>query len=174
MPADELERLIHAGNQDAKDTLKRAACEIFKNLIVVDDSLGLSNMDKAIEEAEHLWGADPDLVVIDYLELMNGNGVSDDANANVKSKSQALKSWVKGKNWPTVVLHQGTRSGSEPGKPITMTSMAYGGEQEGTIVIGVRRKKDDRDMDVYQRQTHENTVTLHVVKNQSPCEDHPP
>lgn len=168
MPADELEHLIHADNKEAQDTLKRAANDIFKNLIVVDDSLGLSNMDKAIAEAQDMWGADPDLVVIDYLELMSGNGNSDDANSNVKSKSQALKGWVKGKNWPTVVLHQGTRSGSEPGKPITMTSMAYGGEQEATIVIGVRRKKDDRDGDIWMRQTHENTVTLHVVKNKRP------
>jgi len=168
MPADELERLIHSGNVQAKATLKKAATEIFKNLIVVDDSLGIQQMDKAIAEATDLWGAPPDLVCIDYLELMHGNGVSDDANANVKSKSQALKGWVKSKDWPTVVLHQGTRSGSEPGKPITMTSMAYGGEQEGAVVIGVRRKKDNRDADIWERKTHENTVTLHVVKNKRP------
>ena len=166
--ADELERLIHQDDADAKATLRKAATDIFKNLIVVDDSLGLGNMDKAIEEAKDLWGCDPDLCVIDYLELMQGNATSDDANSNVKSKSQALKKWVKGKTWPTVVLHQGTRSGSEPGKPITMTSMAYGGEQEGTIVIGVRRKKDDRDADTWVRATHEKTVTLHVVKNKRP------
>lgn len=168
IPADELERQIHRGDEEAKATLRHAATDIFKNLIVVDDSLGLGSMDKAIEEAKHLWGAPPDLVVIDYLELMQGDSVSDDANANVKKKSQSLKKWVKGKDWPTVVLHQGTRSGSEPGKPITLTSMAYGGEQEGTIVIGVRRKKDNRDADVWERQTHENTVTLHVVKNKRP------
>ena len=168
VPADELERLIHEGDPAAKATLKRAATEIFKNLVVVDDSLGMEAMDKAIEEATDLWGAPPELVVIDYLELMQGNAVSDDANANVKKKSQALKKWVKSKDWPTIVLHQGTRSGSEPGKPISMTSMAYGGEQEATIVIGVRRKKDDRDADMWARQANQSTVTLHVVKNKRP------
>jgi len=168
LPADELERLIHSGDEAATATLKRAACEIFKNLIVVDDSLGISAMDQAIEEATRLWGAAPELVILDYLELMQGDSVSDDANANVKRKSQSLKKWVKDKLWPTIVVHQATRSGGAPGQPISMTSMAYGGEAEGTIVIGVRRKRDNKDLDAWERQQHKDTVTIHVVKNKRP------
>ena len=95
--ADILERRIRQGDEEAKVALKTAAIDTFQNLIVVDESLGLGAMTKAVEEARTYWGADPDCIVIDYLELLQGNSFSDDASANVKAKSQSLKRWEIGR-----------------------------------------------------------------------------
>lgn len=166
--ADVLERRIRQGDDTAKVELKTAAIDTFKNLIVVDESLGLSAMTKAIAEATAHWGAAPECIIIDYLELMQGNSFSDDASANVKAKSQGLKRWVKDQGCPVVVVHQATRSKGAPGQAITMLSMAYGGEQEATMVIGVRRKRDDQSLDSWDRQCEKDTVTLHLAKNKRP------
>lgn len=166
--ADILERRIRQGDEEAKVALKTAAIDTFQNLIVVDESLGLSAMTSAVTEATAYWGAPPDCIVIDYLELMQGNAFSDDASANVKSKSQALKRWVKDQDCPVIVVHQATRSKGAPGQAITMMSMAYGGEQEATMVIGVRRKRDDQSLDSWDRQCEQDTVTLHLAKNKRP------
>lgn len=166
--AEVLERRIRQHDAAAKASLKAAATGLFRNLVVIDESLGLEAMTRAIAEATDYWKAPPQLVVIDYLELMQGDAHSDDAGGNVKSKSQALKKWVKDKPFPTMVLHQGTRGRCAPGEPITMLSMAYGGEQEGTVVIGARRKREYDQLDSWERDQHKNTITLHVVKNKRP------
>lgn len=166
--ADILERRIRQGDETAKVELKTAAVDTFKNLIVVDESLGLSAMTQAVDEATAYWGAPPECIIIDYLELLQGNSFSDDASANVKGKSQALKRWVKDRDCPVVVVHQATRSKGAPGQAITMLSMAYGGEQEATMVIGVRRKRDDQSLDSWDRQCEKDTITLHLAKNKRP------
>jgi replicative DNA helicase len=166
--ADVLERRIRQGDETAKVELKTAAVDTFKNLIVVDESLGLSAMTKAVREATTYWGAPPECIIIDYLELMQGNSFSDDASANVKAKSQSLKRWVKDQDAPVIVVHQATRSKGAPGQAITMMSMAYGGEQEATMVIGVRRKRDDEKLDSFERQRVQDTLTLHLAKNKRP------
>lgn len=166
--ADILERRIRQGDQEAKVGLKTAAVDTFQNLIVVDESLGLSAMTQAVAEATAYWGGAPDAIIIDYLELMQGNSYSDDASANVKAKSQALKRWVKDQGCPVIVVHQATRSKGAPGAPISMLSMAYGGEQEATMVIGVRRKRDDQTLDSWDRQCEQDTLTLHLAKNKRP------
>lgn len=166
--AEVLEKRIRQGDEEAKVALKTSAVDTFANLIVVDESLGLTAMNKAIEEATNYWEGAPECIIIDYLELMQGNAFSDDAVANVKAKSQALKRWVKEQSCPVVVCHQNTRSKGGPGQAVTMLSMAYGGEQEATMVIGVRRKRDDQALDSWERQCQQDTITLHLAKNKRP------
>lgn len=165
--AEELERRIKAGDEKSKQALREAATTVFSNLIVVDESLGLAAMDQAIAEATEWWGEDPQLVVIDYLGSMQSDG-ADDGDGGIKRKAQALKRWVKDKDFPTMVLHQNTRSNGGPGKPVTLTSGGFGGEAEATFVIGVRRKADNIEAEEFVRQRERNTVTLHLVKNKRP------
>ena len=86
----------------------------------------------------------------------------------VKRKVAALKRWCKAQPFPTVCLHQNTRSRGGPGEPVTLMSVAFGGEQEATMIVGVRRKKDSQELDEWARNAHEKTITLHVVKNKRP------
>ena len=165
--AEDLENAIRQGDAQAKADLKVAATGEFKNLIVVDDSLGLDAMTTAIEEATEYWGAPPECVIIDYLQSMQGSATTSD-DGGIKAKVAAVKRWVKDKPFPTLLVHQNTRSRGAPGEPITILSGAFGGEQEATCIIGVRRKKDWADLDEWARRKHEARVTLHVVKNKRP------
>jgi hypothetical protein len=108
------------------------------------------------------------LTPVGLARSFHGNSFSDDASANVKAKSQSLKRWVKDQCAPVIAVHQATRSKGAPGEPITMLSMAYGGEQEATMVIGVRRKRDDQKLDSWERQCEQDTITLHLAKNKRP------
>lgn len=165
--AESLERRIQGHDAEARRWVRDAAVHEFRHLSVVDDSLSLANMDKAIDEYTHLHGEPPQAVIIDYLSSMQaqqGEGEDD----GIKRKAAALKRWCKDKPFPTIVIHQNSRSNGAPGEPITLLSMGYGGEDVATFVIGVRRKKDWKDLDEHVRASHHSTCTLHLVKNKRP------
>jgi hypothetical protein len=63
------------------------------------------------------------------------------------------------------VIHQNTRGGGGPGEPVTMTSGRQGGEDAATTIIGARRKRDWRDMEDHERNAHQNTISISIVKN---------
>lgn len=166
--AETLERRVKDGDEEAKSIIRDTATAWFQNLIVVDDVIGIPQMLVALDEARDVWGADADAVVIDYVEMMPGDGHHEDQSASVKQKMFALKGWAKDCAFPIVALHQGTRSNAKPGAPITLLSMGFSGEQQATIVIGLRRKRDWDDLEAHERDEHRDTVSVHVVKNKRP------
>lgn len=167
MSAETLEHKIRGGDGEARHALHSAATDSFRNLIVVDQSLGLGGMEKTVLEATQYWGAPPEFVVVDYLGSMAGDDDAGD-DGGIKQKAMSLKRWCKDKPFPTMVLHQNTRGRGAPGEPISMMSGAYGGEQEATVLMGVRRKRDWKDLDSWEREHHANSITVHVVKNKRP------
>jgi replicative DNA helicase len=166
--ADVFEQRLREGDEGAKRTLKEVALGTYSNLVVVDESIGFRRMSEGVREAEQYWGAPPDAVIIDYLGLVPDDNDGGDAYAGIARRSQQLKRWVKNRPFPTICVHQGTRSYARPGQALTLLSMAYGGEQEGTMVIGVRRRRDDESLDGWEREKHANTVTIHLLKNKRP------
>lgn len=164
--ASTLEERVRNGDTTV-DNIFNDFANAYPNLIITDKHLGIETMGEAVDEATAIWrGESPHVVIVDYLELIDGD--HDGESAGVKAMAKDLQVWAKRNSWPTVVLHQGTRSNAKPGAPITLTSMAFGGEQQATIVIGVRRKRDWPDLDLDERVYHANSVTLHVVKNKRP------
>jgi KaiC/GvpD/RAD55 family RecA-like ATPase len=166
--AEVLEQRIRQHDEEAKLMLKAAATESFGNLLVVDEGLSLRGMTKAVAEATDMWQAPPDAIIVDYLQMMVGDEEGGDSTVDHMSKQ--VKRWaMKQENSPTLLVHQTSRSGGGPGAPITITSGAFGGEAVGTMMIGVRRKRDNRDLEPWDREnTHRNTVTLHLAKNKRP------
>jgi len=165
--SDVIERAVRSGDTATMDMIRQSAQVDFPNLLVVDEVIGLNAMQVAVAEATDLWGAGPDAVIVDYLEMMPGAHM-DDLLASVKAKANAVKAWAKQASYPVILLHQGTRTNSKPGEPISITSMGHSGEQQATIVIGCRRKREKADLDPFDRRIVEDTVTLHVVKNKRP------
>ena len=163
------ENLEHAvrDNSAMGEQVREHARKTFQNLLIVDTPMRISKLDAAVAEATELWGDVPDMVAIDYLQSMQG--VTGDQDT-VRGIVQSVKRWVKDKSFPTMLLHQGTRTGAKPGQPITMMSGAFAGEQEATVLLGVRRQRDrdDENFTDEDRAHHANTVTLHVVKNKRP------
>lgn len=179
----ELEQRVSQGDRAAIDLLKRTATDDFPNLVVFDQSLALSDMEKAYHETCSVWGDVPQLVVFDYLELLNGGG------EDVPSKANTIKAWGKRHDVPLLVLHQTSRSSGADGKKMTISSGSYGGEQQATHIIGVRRKlfeiqsqireleekldkssASERQMERldllrHDEAIHKWTVTINLVKN---------
>lgn len=135
--AERMEERVKAGDPDACDRIRRIARHDFSNLIIVDQSMSLSDMSTAVEEAQDYWQAPVAAVGFDYLELLRSD------TPEVERKSQEFKAWAMSQSFPSLVLHQGSRGNSAGGQKLTMRSGKFGGEQEAIFLIGVRRARDN-------------------------------
>ena len=64
-----------------------------------------------------------------------------EAGRTVPDKATFLKGFGRRHDIPMLVLHQTSRHAGADGAKLTMSSGSFGGEQQATAVIGVRRKK---------------------------------
>lgn len=178
-----LEERIARHDEEAKRLLVKVATEEFPNLCVIDGSVDAHVMTTAWDECTDAWGAEPELVIFDFLDLLQ---VSD----SIIPKFDFVKAYGRDRNVPFMLLHQTSRSGGADGKKLTMTSGGYGGESHATYMIGVRRRKyglmaeraelqakiergQDTKGEAAQRlvrveselEIHEYTVTANLLKN---------
>lgn len=135
VPAVELERRVAIGDTDAIDLLRETAVSEFPNLIVFDKPMVPGDMTAALAEAEQVWGERADLVVVDFLDLVQ-------AGETVQQKMEFVKGFGSMNEVPMIVLHQTSRSAGAEGRKINIASGAQGGEAYATFQIGVRRKKN--------------------------------
>ena len=183
--ARELEARVAADDQEAIDLLRRTAEEDFPNLAVFDQPLTSSDMERAYGEVCDVWGQVPELVVVDYLDLV-------EAGETVPDKATFLKGFGRRHDVPILVLHQTSRHAGADGAKLTMSSGSFGGEQQATSIIGVRRKKyqiahemyeliekldrshseraqDRLELLRHEAKVHEHTVTVSLLKNKRPA-----
>ncbi|MFO0417797.1 MAG: DnaB-like helicase C-terminal domain-containing protein [Planctomycetota bacterium] len=189
--ARELERRIQQDDSEARELLLETA-ERYGRLAIFDESVSIVDMDNMLDEAGHAMGQRPKGVIFDYAELLEG---PDD----VKAKMTALKAWGKRQQVALFVIHQTSRTAGSGGRKMTIDSGAYGGEQQATHVIGVRRKKymhlamlavldekianasNPKSIEEYKSRKREietvdlprdqDTITISLVKNKRPpCE----
>lgn len=185
--ARELEQRIQAEEHEAVELLRRTAAEEYPTLAVFDQSVGLADMERCLAEVQDEWGSAPHLVVFDYLELLGGGG-------DVPSQAAAIKAWGRRHDVPLLVLHQTSRHSGADGKRLTISSGAYGGEQQATHIIGVRRKLFELEAEAheladkleragsasserlmeqveyarYLARIHQHTLTVSLLKNKRP------
>lgn len=187
--AEELETRLSIGDPDTEELLRDVARQHFPQFAVFDEISALSSMDRALDECEQVWGAPAQLVAIDYLDLVTGEG------EDLPSKMNAVKSWGKRRGVPLIVLHQASRSAGAGGQKMSISSGGYGGEQQATFLVGVRRKRDQYDAIIneleerrrsssqqstidrigelleearYDRDRHRHTITFSLLKNKRP------
>lgn len=184
--ANQLEQQVANNDRSAINLLKETATEHFPNLAVFDQTVSLLDMERSLAEVSDVMG-EPQLIVVDYLELITGAG------EDVPSKANAIKAFGKRHNKPLLVLHQSSRTAGADGRKMTISSGAYGGEQQATHIIGVRRKRFEieghiRDLQEklerasntekimekieslqYELRIHMDTLTLNLVKCKRPA-----
>lgn len=186
--AEDLEERIRVNDQDAIEMVRSTARDEFPRLAVFDQTMGIPQMHAALDEAEASWGGKADAVIFDYADLLEGFD-------EPKGAINALKKFGKRRNAPMIVLHQSSRSSGKDGQQVTISSGGFGGEQQATFLIGVRRKKSEliaeaielrkklrypgprtdisqiedllSEVEAGLRQ-HSNTVTFNLVKNKRP------
>ncbi len=97
-------------NQEERRRLQIAASELVEAPIFIDDSAGANLMDIHSKlrrlQAEHGLA----LVIIDYLQLMNGRGRFENRNTEVSALSRGLKLLSKEMRVPFLVLSQLSRA----------------------------------------------------------------
>jgi len=108
--------------------------EEYSNLAVFDRPLTPRAMSQGYDEVCDHWGAEADLVVIDYLDLLQ---VGD----TVMAKADFAKGWGTERDVPMIVLHQTSRSAGSRGQAMRIDSGNFGGETLATYQIGVWRRK---------------------------------
>ena len=184
--ANVLEVRIAENDKESIELLRNTALEQFPNLAVFDQTVSLVDMERALSETIDMLG-DPQLIVVDYLDLITGGG------EDVPSKANSIKAFGKRHNIPLIVLHQSSRTAGADGRKMTISSGAYGGEQQATHIVGVRRKRFEieghiRDLHEkldkatnterimskieelqYDLRIHMDTVTLNLVKCKRPA-----
>jgi KaiC/GvpD/RAD55 family RecA-like ATPase len=134
VPARELESRVRDADPWALNVLGRTIDE-FPNLVIVDRPLTPKTLNHAYEEACDQWGDEPELAVIDYLDLLQ---VGDRST----SKAEYVKSFTTEHVVPTIVLHQTSRSAGSKGQRMAIDSGNYGGETVAMFQIGVWRKRN--------------------------------
>lgn len=130
--AQELERRIHAKDEEARRILHDVASK-YHQLAVYDEAVNLHQMDMMFLEAQEAFGCKPKAVLFDYAEQLN-------EGLDTKAKIDALKRWGKQHQVALIVLHQTSRTAGSAGKELGIDSGSYGGEQQATFMIVVRRK----------------------------------
>lgn len=131
--ARELESRIRDDDKQAMELLTSTA-DRYGRLAIFDESVSVVDMDNMMDEVRNAMGVSPKGIIFDYAELLEG---PDD----VKSKMTALKAWGKRQKVAMFILHQASRTSGAGGRKMSIDSGAYGGEQQATHVVGVRRKK---------------------------------
>lgn len=181
--AKDLEERVANGDQEAIELLRNTALVDFPNLIVMDKPLDAFVLNQGFDEACEVWGGPPDLVIIDYVDLLT-------AGETVQAKFDAIKGFGSRKKLPIIALHQTSRSAGADGRKMTISSGNYGGEQHATFMIGVRRKKSSIEAEIeelrprvakgseqaiermteleYDLAIAQFTVTINLVKNKRP------
>lgn len=129
---EELERRIYQRDAEAKKILVDVARK-YHQLAVYDENVSIHMMETMFKEATEALGARPRAVIFDYAEQLN-------EAFDTKAKLDALKRFGKDQDVAMFVLHQTSRSAGAAGKPLTIDSGNYGGEQQATFLITVRRK----------------------------------
>jgi hypothetical protein len=180
-----LEERIAKNDKEAINLMRETAYEHFPNLAVFDQSLSSADMERGYNEVCDVWNQAPELVVVDFLELVQ-------AGETVPEKATFLKGFGRKHDVPMLVLHQTSRHAGADGKKLTMSSGSYGGEQQATAILGVRRKKYEIQSEItelieklnrsssertqerldflrYEQKIHEHTVTVNLLKNKRPA-----
>lgn len=181
MPARRLEQLVCEGDAAAVRLIHETA-EQFPNLAVFDRPLTPRFMNAAFAEIADRWGENADLVIVDYMDLVQ---IGDSVN----SKADFLKAFGTEHEVPMLVLHQTSRTAGANGRPMRIDSGNYGGEVWATYQLGVWRKRSalvyelnelrartyigEQTLDRISQieadmRVHEHTLTLNLNKNKRP------
>lgn len=180
--ARELEYRVSERDDSAVRMLNETV-EAFGDLVIFDQPLTPRLMRQGYEEACEHWGAPADLVVVDYLDLLQTG------NERLPAKADFVKSFATDFDVPMIVLHQTSRSAGADGRVMRIDSGNYGGETWAMYQLGVRRKIaaigaelselrtrhdpppwiiDRIEFLEHQLPIHEFTVSVNLNKNKRP------
>lgn len=145
------------------NSLSVGAAEVAESLIVIDDNASItpSELRSKCRKLKHDKGLD--LIIIDYLQLMTGNGKTDSRQQEVSEISRSLKLIARELNVPVIALSQLSRKVEDrTDKRPMLSDLRESGaiEQDADVVMFLYRE------DYYKPDTENKGVTEVIIAKQ--------
>jgi replicative DNA helicase len=150
---------------DLVNALGQAAEEFKKTPILVDDSSSLTIMEMRAKARRIYARKKLGLIIVDYLQLINGTDSRAPREQQVAEVSRGLKAMAKELDLPVIVLSQLNRSSEKDNRTPRLSDLRESGsiEQDADVVIMLSRPKDADE----KFQTAANAVDLIVAKQRN-------
>lgn len=166
VPTWNLERAIKNGEYPGQfmETMQR-----FPYLFGNDASdQSIKSIGQSIEAAnKRLHDKQIRLVVIDYLELISGNGLLGKVE-QVDKAAQKVRSIAKDYDCSVAVLHQaGKGSGTGGFEPLNLDDGKYGGHHPMDAVVGAYAPRLNKKLDQLERRAVREDLYLQLLKNRN-------
>ncbi len=156
---------LRTGNLSDKewDKLMEGAIEVGKSKLIIDDtgSISISELRSKCRKFKLEHGLD--MIMIDYLQLMTGNGKTDSRQQEVSDISRSLKALARELNVPVIALSQLSRKVEErPDHRPMMSDLRESGaiEQDADVVMFIYRD------DYYNKDTDKPNVAEIIIAKQ--------
>lgn len=148
--------------------------EGYPHIAIVDKpAMSLKEMGVACAEIENEWQAKPDLIVIDFLELIGGVA-SLSAVEKIDQVARKVKDFARERDAAVVLLHQvGRGEGGAGAEPLSMASGRYGGETYADYVIGAYRVSARKEITQAEYEQDKAKLHLQFLKTRSGGGLHP-
>ncbi|WP_027436901.1 replicative DNA helicase [Lachnospira multipara] len=156
---------IRRGNLDSGDwgKLIDGADSIAKSNIIIDDTPGISISELRSKCRKYKLEHNLGLIIIDYLQLMSGNGKTDSRQQEISDISRALKALARELNVPVVTLSQLSRAVEQrPDHRPMLSDLRESGaiEQDADVVMFLYRD------DYYNKDTEFPGVAEIIIAKQ--------
>ncbi len=169
-------RLLRSGNLADTDWEKliEAAGTVGRSKLIIDDKPGITISELRSKCRKYKLEFDLKLIIIDYLQLMTGNGRAQSREQEISEISRALKGLARELNVPVIALSQLNRQlESRPDKRPMMSDLRESGaiEQDADVVMFIYRddyyNKDSADKGIAEiiigKQRSGSTGTVQLV-----------
>ena len=156
-------------NNDDWDSISDALDVFSKTSIYIDDTPGISVLEIKNKSRRLMSEKGLDLIIVDYLQLMPGDGRSENRQLEISTLSRMLKELAREMDCPVIVLSQLSRAVEQRGKgnrrPILSDLRDSGAiEQDADIVMFLYRDDyyDDEETDEEQ-----NLCEVNIAKHRN-------
>ena len=160
-------------NSDDFPRIGQAMSELAESNIYIDDFANTNVMELRTKARRLQMEHSLDLIVLDYLQLMEGTGSrsSDNRVQEIAEISRALKGIARELNVPVLALSQLSRAveASHPAIPKLSHLRESGSiEQDADVVMFIYRKAADRGYDINSLSEEDRyTAEIHVAKHRN-------
>lgn len=158
-------QILRSGNLSDSDWEKliEGAGVIGKSHLLIDDTPGISISELRSKCRKFKLEHDLKLVIIDYLQLMSGNGRSDSRQQEISEISRSLKALARELNVPVIALSQLSRAVEQrPDHRPMLSDLRESGaiEQDADVVMFIYRD------DYYNKDTDMKNIAEIIIAKQ--------
>lgn len=145
------------------DRLIESAAEIGRSNLIIDDTPGISIAELRSKCRKYKMDHNLSMVIIDYLQLMSGNGRSDSRQQEISEISRSLKAIARELNVPVLALSQLSRAVEQrPDHRPMLSDLRESGaiEQDADVVMFIYRD------DYYNKESERKGISEIIVAKQ--------